>query len=72
MSVGALADTQFLAELLELTPIRKGHSKIYVPSGAIAGIDAIVVSDTSQILLALLRRKVQRRLLARHSLQQEM
>jgi aspartate dehydrogenase len=41
MSVGALADTLFLAELLELTPIRKGHSKIYVPSGAIAGIDAI-------------------------------
>ena len=41
MSVGALADTLFLAELLQLTPIRKGHSKIYVPSGAIAGIDAI-------------------------------
>jgi aspartate dehydrogenase len=41
MSVGALADTQFLAELLELTPIRNGQSKIYVPSGAIAGIDAI-------------------------------
>jgi aspartate dehydrogenase len=41
MSVGALADTLFLAELLQLTPIRNGHSKIYVPSGAIAGIDAI-------------------------------
>jgi aspartate dehydrogenase len=41
MSVGALADTQFLAELLQLTPIRNGQSKIYVPSGAIAGIDAI-------------------------------
>jgi aspartate dehydrogenase len=41
MSVGALADTQFLAELLELTPIKDGQSKIYVPSGAIAGIDAI-------------------------------
>jgi aspartate dehydrogenase len=41
MSVGALADTLFLAELLQLTPIRNGDSKIYVPSGAIAGIDAI-------------------------------
>jgi aspartate dehydrogenase len=41
MSVGALADIQFLAELLELTPIKDGQSKIYVPSGAIAGIDAI-------------------------------
>lgn len=41
MSVGALADTLFLAELLQLTPIRNGQSKIYVPSGAIAGIDAI-------------------------------
>jgi aspartate dehydrogenase len=41
MSVGALADTLFLAELLQLTPIRNGHSKIYVPTGAIAGIDAI-------------------------------
>jgi aspartate dehydrogenase len=41
MSVGALADTLFLAELLQLTPIRNGNSKIYVPSGAIAGIDAI-------------------------------
>lgn len=41
MSVGALADTLFLAELLQLTPIRNGQSTIYVPSGAIAGIDAI-------------------------------
>jgi len=41
MSVGALADTAFLAELLQLAPIRNGRSKIYVPSGAIAGIDAI-------------------------------
>jgi aspartate dehydrogenase len=41
MSVGALADTLFLAELLQLTPIRNSQSKIYVPSGAIAGIDAI-------------------------------
>ena len=41
MSVGALADTLFLAELLQLAPLRNGHSKIYVPSGAIAGIDAI-------------------------------
>jgi aspartate dehydrogenase len=41
MSVGALADTTFLAELLQLTPVKNGNSKIYVPSGAIAGIDAI-------------------------------
>ena len=41
MSVGALADTTFLAELLQLTPLKNGNSKIYVPSGAIAGIDAI-------------------------------
>src|SRR5919112_4019044 len=41
MSVGALADTTFLAELLELVAVTKGHSRIYVPSGAIAGIDAI-------------------------------
>jgi aspartate dehydrogenase len=41
MSVGALADTTFLAELLDLAAVRKGRSKIYVPTGAIAGIDAI-------------------------------
>lgn len=41
MSVGALADTPFLQELLQLAPIRNGRSKIFVPSGAIAGIDAI-------------------------------
>ena len=41
MSVGALADRTFLAELLELAAVRKGHSRIYVPTGAIAGIDAI-------------------------------
>jgi aspartate dehydrogenase len=41
MSVGALADTTFLAELLDLATVTKGRSKIYVPTGAIAGIDAI-------------------------------
>lgn len=41
MSVGALADTSFLAELLDQPAIRQGRSKIYVPTGAIAGIDAI-------------------------------
>jgi aspartate dehydrogenase len=41
MSVGALADTTFLAELLDQAAIRKGSGKIYVPTGAIAGIDAI-------------------------------
>jgi aspartate dehydrogenase len=41
MSVGALANTIFLTELLDLAHIRKGRSRIYVPTGAIAGIDAI-------------------------------
>jgi aspartate dehydrogenase len=41
MSVGALADTTFLAELLDLPAVTNGHSRIYVPTGAIAGIDAI-------------------------------
>ena len=41
MSVGALADTTFLGELLSLAAVRKGRSRIYVPTGAIAGIDAI-------------------------------
>lgn len=39
MSVGALADSSFLAELLQAAA-RKG-CRIYVPTGAIAGIDAI-------------------------------
>jgi aspartate dehydrogenase len=41
MSVGALADRTFLAELLNVSALRKGRSRIYVPTGAIAGIDAI-------------------------------
>jgi aspartate dehydrogenase len=41
MSVGALADTTFLAELLDLAAVMNGQSRIYVPTGAIAGIDAI-------------------------------
>jgi aspartate dehydrogenase len=41
MSVGALADRKFLAELFELAALREGRSRIYVPTGAIAGIDAI-------------------------------
>jgi aspartate dehydrogenase len=39
MSVGALADSAFLAELLQVA--MKRGSRIYVPTGAIAGIDAI-------------------------------
>jgi len=39
MSVGALADSGFLAEFLQLSA-KKG-CRIYVPTGAIAGIDAI-------------------------------
>jgi aspartate dehydrogenase len=41
MSVGALADMPFLQELLQLAALENSLSKIYVPSGAIAGIDAI-------------------------------
>lgn len=41
MSVGALADRAFLSELLEVAAKRKGRSRLYVPTGAIAGIDAI-------------------------------
>jgi aspartate dehydrogenase len=41
MSVGALADTAFLSELLRVVAAKKGCCKIYVPTGAIAGIDAI-------------------------------
>jgi aspartate dehydrogenase len=39
MSVGALADRDFLAELLQAAA--KRGCRIYVPTGAIAGIDAI-------------------------------
>ena len=39
MSVGALADIGFLTELLQLSA--KKDCRIYVPTGAIAGIDAI-------------------------------
>lgn len=39
MSVGALADSGFLAELLQAAA--KRGCRIYVPTGAIAGIDAI-------------------------------
>ena len=71
MSVGALAEDSFLAELLELARIRKGRSRIYVPTGAIAGIDAIRSVRHLQIPLALLRRKVQRPLLELLSLRQQ-
>lgn len=39
MSVGALADNGFLAELLQVSA--KKECRIYLPTGAIAGIDAI-------------------------------
>jgi len=39
MSVGALADPHFLTELLDMA--QKHSTRIYIPSGAIAGIDAI-------------------------------
>lgn len=39
MSVGALADSQFLSELVETAA--KNLAYIYIPTGAIAGIDAI-------------------------------
>ena len=41
MSVGALADSALLTELSEISSLKKGKNKIYVPSGAVAGIDAI-------------------------------
>lgn len=41
MSVGALADGALLTELSEISSLKKGKNRIYVPSGAIAGIDAI-------------------------------
>jgi aspartate dehydrogenase len=41
MSVGALANKAFLSELLEAANAKKGRCRIYVPTGAIAGIDAI-------------------------------
>jgi aspartate dehydrogenase len=39
--IEANKDTTFLAELLDLPAVTNGHSRIYVPTGAIAGIDAI-------------------------------
>lgn len=41
MSAGALADMDFLSNLLDVRGATKGSSKIYIPTGAIAGIDAI-------------------------------
>jgi aspartate dehydrogenase len=41
MSVGALADATFLAQLLESAAVTNGPNRIYIPTGAIAGIDAI-------------------------------
>ncbi len=39
MSVGALSDDSFFSELINIALINKNH--IYVPTGAIAGLDAI-------------------------------
>lgn len=39
MSAGALADGQFLSKLLEIAA--RGEVRIYLPSGAVAGLDAI-------------------------------
>ncbi|HEY1248712.1 MAG TPA: aspartate dehydrogenase [Nitrososphaera sp.] len=41
MSAGALAETDFLSKLLDVTASMKGSTMIYIPTGAIAGIDAI-------------------------------
>jgi aspartate dehydrogenase len=41
MSVGALVDRAFMSELLDVAATKKGCCRIYVPTGAIAGIDAI-------------------------------
>jgi len=41
MSAGALAEADFLSKLLNVTASMKGSTRIYIPTGAIAGIDAI-------------------------------
>lgn len=49
MSVGALADPSFLADILAAA--HKSGSKVYIPTGAIAGIDAIrSVKDSIQTI----------------------
>jgi len=53
MSVGALADTAF-RELLVATAAEKGR-RIYVPSGAVFGIDNIKIGQISRINKLLLR-----------------
>jgi len=41
MSVGALSDSVLLSELSATSSIQEGKNRIFVPSGAIGGIDAI-------------------------------
>ena len=53
MSVGALTDTQFRDELRAIA--RKKHVKIYIPSGAIFGLDNLKVGRISTISKLLLR-----------------
>lgn len=50
ISIGALADTQF-AEKLEATAATAGH-KVYLPSGAIGGLDIIKAANLAGELVA--------------------
>jgi aspartate dehydrogenase len=43
MSVGALVDQEFLVEVLDLA--RKNNAKLYIPSGAVCGIDGLVAAS---------------------------
>jgi aspartate dehydrogenase len=47
MSVGALVDKEFYEKLLKIA--KKNNRKIYLPSGAIAGIDAIKAGQLGKI-----------------------
>jgi len=53
MSVGALADTVFREELRELA--RRSGRKIYIPSGAIFGLDNLKIGRISPVNRLLLR-----------------
>lgn len=53
MSVGALTDLAFKADLMETA--RAGHRKIYIPSGAIFGLDNLKIGQISPIKKLLLK-----------------
>lgn len=47
MSVGALADPALLAEIKELA--KSNHTQVYIPSGAISGLDALKSARAGRI-----------------------